>query len=76
MNTWSLEDRAIDGSGNALGLPLKRSVSVKANAAARTSGGAFGGFLAADAVPATIVASTRAPATTVRTGCLTRISFP
>ena len=60
MKTWSFEDSAIDGSPNAFELPLNRSVSVKANAAERTSAGGFGGFFAldADAVPATIVART------------------
>jgi hypothetical protein len=78
MKTWSFEDRAIDGSEKAFALPLKRSVSVNANAAARTSAGAFGGFLAAeaDAVVSTIVARTRNAGTTVRTRCLTGMYPP
>jgi len=73
MKTWSFEDSAIEGSPNALGLPLNRSVSVNANAAERTSAEGFGGFdaLDADAAPATIVART----TTARTMVPVRFLF-
>jgi hypothetical protein len=81
MNTWSFDERAIEGSPNAFGLPLKRSVSVKENPAARTSvggGGVFGGFFAADAdaVIATIVITASAAGTTIHARCLIRISAP